>query len=94
MTEEDTRPVVLDVGEYSTKIGYAGDSKPSKEFVSIVGLTRFKSGCTRGKIKDKYIGDEIYSLSLFLVEYIRNQLPIYNKISIEALYLVLIERNF
>jgi len=69
--------VVLDIGQFSSKIGFAGEDSPSHVFFSIVGKPKYQNladqrGAINGE-EELYVGDEIQSLGLFKISS-----PIYN----------------
>ncbi|MFX1238103.1 MAG: hypothetical protein ACFFAS_17825 [Promethearchaeota archaeon] len=62
--------IVLDVGQFSTKIGFAGEDSPSNVFFTIVGKPKYQNLSTQEKFKgteELYVGDEIQSLGLFKI---------------------------
>lgn len=63
--------VVLDIGQFSSKIGFAGEDSPSHVFFSIVGKPKYQNlADQRGGIngeEELYVGDEIQSLGLFKI---------------------------
>ena len=64
--------VVLDIGQFATKCGFAGEDNPSLVFFTIVGQTKYQQiDFDYGGIrKDEYfIGDEIQSLGLYKIFY-------------------------
>jgi len=64
--------VVLDIGQFATKCGFAGEDNPSLVFFTIVGKTKYQQiDFDYGGIKkDEYfIGDEIQSLGLYKIFY-------------------------
>ena len=70
--------VVLDIGQFSSKIGFAGEDSPSHVFFSIVGKPKYQnladqSGIKGGGEEELYVGDEIQSLGLFKISS-----PLYN----------------
>ncbi|MFW9952759.1 MAG: actin, cytoplasmic 2 [Candidatus Thorarchaeota archaeon] len=64
--------VVLDIGQFSCKCGYAGEDFPSQVFFTIVGMPKYRqidyeySGV---KKNEYYVGDEIQSLGLYKIIY-------------------------
>ena len=56
------RTVVLDIGEFSTKIGYAGEDTPSQVFLTMVAVSYESKQSREDEI---YIGDEIQSIGLY-----------------------------
>jgi actin len=64
--------IVLDIGQFATKCGFAGEDNPSLVFFTIVGQTKYQQiDFDYGGIrKDEYfIGDEIQSLGLYKIFY-------------------------
>jgi len=64
--------VVLDLGQFATKCGFAGEDYPSQVFFTIVGTPKYQQidfdyGGTRQE--EFYVGDEIQSLGLYKVFY-------------------------
>ena len=62
--------VVLDIGQFSSKIGFAGEDSPSHVFFSIVGKPKYQNLTDQSGIKGEeelYVGDEIQSLGLFKI---------------------------
>jgi actin-related protein len=62
--------VVLDIGQFSAKAGFAGEDMPSQVFFTIVGKPKYRQidyeyGVVRQD--DYYVGDEIQSLGLYKV---------------------------
>ncbi|MHA1453630.1 MAG: hypothetical protein ACTSRD_12280, partial [Promethearchaeota archaeon] len=52
--------VVLDIGEFSSKIGYAAENEPRSTFYSIVGEPKYQD-IDLGGTKQYYIGNEVAS---------------------------------
>lgn len=64
--------VILDIGQFATKCGFAGEDNPSLVFFTIVGQSKYQQiDFDYGGIKkDEYfIGDEIQSLGLYKIFY-------------------------
>ncbi|MGB5909658.1 MAG: actin family protein [Promethearchaeia archaeon] len=64
--------VVLDLGSFATKCGFAGEDMPSQVFFTIVGTPKYQQiDFDYGGVKTEefYVGDEIQSLGLFKVLY-------------------------
>lgn len=64
--------VILDIGQFSSKIGFAGEDTPSQVFLTIVGKPKYQSLDTQYGLKDLeekelYVGDEIQSIGLYKV---------------------------
>jgi len=63
--------VVLDIGQFSSKVGFAGEDFPSQVFFTIVGKPKYHQiDFDYGKSKDEfYVGDEIQSMGLYKIKY-------------------------
>jgi len=64
--------VVLDIGQFSTKIGFAGEDSPSQVFLTMVGKPKYQSVGANYESKttrenEIYVGDEIQSIGLYKV---------------------------
>lgn len=64
------RPIVIDCGAGTTKVGFAGDDRPRRVFPTVVGYlkherTEFPADI-RANVRDYYIGDEARQLSRIL----------------------------
>jgi len=64
--------VVLDIGQFSSKIGFAGEDSPSQVFLTMVGTPKYQSvGVTlegRGfRENEFYVGNEIQSIGLYKI---------------------------
>ncbi|MFX1275702.1 MAG: actin, cytoplasmic 2 [Promethearchaeota archaeon] len=62
--------VVLDIGQFSSKIGFAGEDSPSNVFYTIVGKPKYQNLSAQDGIKQEqelYVGAEIQSLGLFKI---------------------------
>ena len=62
--------IVLDIGQFSTKIGFSGEDFPSNIFFTMVGKPKYQNLSAQDAVKDKeelYVGDEIQSLGLFKI---------------------------
>ncbi|KAL6072930.1 ATP binding [Balamuthia mandrillaris] len=65
--EPDSRPIVIDVGSYQSKAGFAGEDDPHAIFPSVVGRHRQSSRVLVGMGKrEHYVGDEALSKVGFL----------------------------
>ncbi|MHA1293156.1 MAG: hypothetical protein ACTSQJ_10850 [Promethearchaeota archaeon] len=63
--------IVLDIGQYSSKVGFAGEDNPSLVFFTMVGKPKYHNleahyGSHEHEI---YVGDEIQSLGLYKIFY-------------------------
>ncbi|MFX1392788.1 MAG: actin family protein [Promethearchaeota archaeon] len=61
--------VVLDIGQFSTKSGFAGEDYPSQVFFTIVGVPKYHDfeGQYGTRDQELYVGDEIQSLGLYKI---------------------------
>ncbi len=62
--------VVLDIGQFSSKAGFAGEDFPSQVFFTIVGKPKYHDLDSQyGGVKDRelYVGEEIQSLGLYKI---------------------------
>ena len=64
--------VVLDIGQFSTKIGFAGEDSPSQVFLTMVGKPKYQSVSVNYESKKSsedeiYVGDEIQSIGLYKI---------------------------
>jgi actin len=60
--------VILDVGQFSTKVGFAGEDYPSQVFYTVVGKPKYHDlDSQHGKNNEQefYVGEEIQSLGLY-----------------------------
>ena len=67
-----TNPViVLDIGQFSTKCGFAGTDNPSLVFFTMVGKPKYRNLDAQygGKEQEVYVGTEIESLGLYKISY-------------------------
>ncbi|MHA1805467.1 MAG: hypothetical protein ACTSU4_13200 [Promethearchaeota archaeon] len=66
-----TLTIVLDIGQFSTKAGFAAEDFPSLVFPSIVGHPKYHDIQAEygSKNQQYYVGDEIQSLGLFKITY-------------------------
>ncbi|MEJ2279827.1 MAG: actin family protein [Candidatus Lokiarchaeota archaeon] len=64
--------MVLDIGQFSSKTGFAGEDNPSSIFFTIVGTPKYNQieGQYSGKVQQElYVGEEIQSLGLYKLFY-------------------------
>jgi actin len=64
--------VVLDIGQFSSKVGFAGEDLPSQVFFTVVGKPKYQQldyEYGRHTHEEFYVGEEIHSLGLFKVIY-------------------------
>ena len=64
--------VVLDIGQFSTKIGFAGEDTPSQVFLTMVGKPKYQDvginhGARQTHEDEVYVGDEIQSIGLYKI---------------------------
>jgi actin beta/gamma 1 len=62
--------VVLDIGQFSAKAGFAGEDMPSQVFFTIVGQPKYRQidyEYTGVRKDDFYVGDEIQSIGLYKI---------------------------
>ncbi|TET61480.1 MAG: actin, cytoplasmic 2 [Promethearchaeota archaeon] len=64
--------VVLDIGQFSSKIGLAGEDSPSQVFLTMVGKPKYQSVSVNYESKKSsedeiYVGDEIQSIGLYKI---------------------------
>ena len=61
--------IVLDIGQFSTKGGFAGEDYPSQVFFTIVGKPKYHDleGQYGDREQELYVGDEIQSLGLYKI---------------------------
>jgi len=59
--DENQEPIILELGSYLIKAGFAGDDAPRVVFPSIVGCPKHAKVMIGMSQKDKYIGDEAQS---------------------------------
>jgi actin-related protein len=61
--------IVLDVGQFSTKGGFAGEDYPSQVFFTMVGKPKYSDFEEQYGARDQelYVGDEIQSLGLYKI---------------------------
>ncbi|MEE9379345.1 MAG: actin family protein [Candidatus Lokiarchaeia archaeon] len=66
--------VVLDIGQFSTKIGFAGEDTPSQVFLTMVGKPKYQNVSVNYESKKSredeiYVGDEIQSIGLYKISH-------------------------
>ncbi|MFW9937133.1 MAG: actin, cytoplasmic 2 [Candidatus Thorarchaeota archaeon] len=64
--------VVLDIGQFASKVGFAGEDTPSQVFFTIVGKPKYQQidfGIGETQKEEFYVGDEIQSLGLYKIFY-------------------------
>lgn len=64
--------VVMDIGQFSTKIGFAGEDSPSQVFLTMVGKPKYENigidyTIQESREDDVYVGDEIQSIGLYKI---------------------------
>lgn len=64
--------VVLDIGQFSTKIGFAGEDTPSHVFLTMVGKPKYQNvdisyESKQSREEEIYVGDEIQSIGLYKI---------------------------
>ena len=80
--------VVLDIGQFSTKAGYAGEDMPTQIFFTIVGKPKYRQidyEYAGIKQDEYYVGDEIQSIGLYKVFYPINKGIIQDWLSFEKI---------
>jgi actin-related protein len=64
--------IVLDIGQFSSKVGFAGEDYPSQVFFSIVGRPKYKrleGQFGQQDLQELYVGEEIQSVGLYKIFY-------------------------
>lgn len=61
MLDEDSEPVIMDIGSGHLKAGFAGDDAPKCYVPMIVGKPKDPSAMVGMEYKDHYFGDEAIS---------------------------------
>ncbi len=63
--------IVLDIGQFSTKAGFAGEDSPSLVFITMVGKPKYRNLDVQygGHEQELYVGAEIESLGLYKISY-------------------------
>ncbi len=63
--------VILDIGQFSSKVGFAGEDNPSQVFFTVVGLPKYHNLDTNfgAREQEYYIGEEIQSVGLYKTFY-------------------------
>ncbi|KKL78442.1 hypothetical protein LCGC14_2024790, partial [marine sediment metagenome] len=64
--------VVLDIGQFSSKIGFAGGDTPSQVFLTMVGKPKYQNigvnyEARESQKNELYVGDEIQSIGLYKI---------------------------
>ena len=64
--------IVLDIGQFSSKIGFAGEDSPSQVFLTMVGKPKYQSvgvdyEARESRANEFYVGDEIQSIGLYKI---------------------------
>ncbi len=64
--------IVLDIGQFSSKIGFAGEDSPSQVFLTMVGKPKYQSvgvdyEARESRVNEFYVGDEIQSIGLYKI---------------------------
>lgn len=64
--------VVLDIGQFSSKIGFAGEDSPGQVFLTMVGKPKYQNigidySGTDTRENELYVGDEIQSIGLYKI---------------------------
>lgn len=80
--------VVLDIGQFSAKAGFAGEDMPSQVFFTIVGQPKYRQidyEYTGIRKDDFYVGDEIQSIGLYKIFYPINKGIIQDWLSFEKI---------
>jgi len=80
--------VVLDIGQFSTKAGYAGEDMPTQTFFTIVGKPKYRQidyEYAGTKQDEYYVGDEIQSIGLYKTFYPINKGTIQDWLSFEKI---------
>jgi len=63
--------IILDIGQFSSKVGFAGEDAPSQVFFTIVGTPKYHSLDAQygGKEQEIYVGNEVQSFGLYKTSY-------------------------
>ncbi|MFX0075633.1 MAG: actin, cytoplasmic 2 [Candidatus Hermodarchaeota archaeon] len=80
--------VVLDIGQFSAKAGFAGEDMPSQVFFTIVGTPKYRQidyDYAGVRKDDFYVGDEIQSIGLYKIFYPINKGIIQDWLSFEKI---------
>ena len=80
--------VVLDIGQFSAKAGFAGEDMPSQVFFTIVGTPKYRPidyEYAGPRKDDFYVGDEIQSIGLYKLYYPINKGIIQDWLSFEKI---------
>jgi actin-related protein len=54
----DGTPIIIDIGESSCKVGFAGDEAPRAKFPSLVGREKYAAVMVDARTKKVYVGEE------------------------------------
>ena len=80
--------VVLDIGQFSAKAGFAGEDMPSQVFFTIVGTPKYRQidyEYAGARKDDFYVGNEIQSIGLYKLYYPINKGIIQDWLSFEKI---------
>ena len=80
--------VVLDIGQFSAKAGFAGEDMPSQVFFTVVGTPKYRQidyEYAGARKDDFYVGNEIQSIGLYKVYYPINKGIIQDWLSFEKI---------
>lgn len=59
LLEEEEHTIIIDIGQGSTKIGFAGDEKPRYIFPTVIGKPKYQNTMMTGmNTKEIYVGDD------------------------------------
>jgi actin len=63
--------IILDIGQFSSKVGFAGEDSPSLVFLTMVGKPKYQNLDAQygGQEQELYVGTEIESLGLYKISY-------------------------
>ena len=63
--------VILDIGQFSSKVGFAGEDSPSLVFFTMVGKPKYRNLDAQygGQEQELYVGNEIESMGLYKISY-------------------------
>ena len=62
--------VILDIGQYSSKIGWGGENEPRSTFITVVGTPKYQQMVGGTQNKQVYVGNEIIdALGLYKISY-------------------------
>lgn len=57
MSNPEEFTVIIDIGQATTKVGFAGDEKP-RSFPTIVGKPKYQQMMQGTQVKDIYVGED------------------------------------